>query len=123
MKEKINLIREHTEDSIAALNAYLDKMYELTDKFFNEKGELLENLKKDKKLESFLIRTRKDTVKYEEVRKKLINKDFSLTLKEINLIALSFLYCKESWKRQIESLQMAIEQSEKLIKELLDKES
>lgn len=123
MKEKINLIKEHIEDSVAALNAYLDKMYAFTDKYFNEEGKLLENLEKDEKLESFLIRTRKDITKYEKVRKKLINKNFDLTLKEINLIALSFLYCKESWKRQIESLQIAVEQGEKLIKKLMDKES
>lgn len=34
MVEKINLIRDNKDTTIAALNVYLDKIYKLTDDYF-----------------------------------------------------------------------------------------
>lgn len=54
MTEKQTLIEKNKEAIITALNAYLDKIYNLYETYFNENGSLKEGLTPDKKLESFI---------------------------------------------------------------------
>lgn len=120
MVEKINLIRDNKEAAIAALNVYLDKIYKLTDDYF-ENGKLKEGLTPDAKLEKFILELRDDANKFESVRRKLINSDFNLSLEEVNYVALGFVYMAESWQSQIKNLTLAVEQVQAIIKTLMIK--
>lgn len=122
MIEKINLIRDNRDAAIAALNTYLDRIYQLTDDYF-ENGKLKENLILNEKLEKFLLELRDDAVKFESVRRKLIDNDFNLSLTEINHIALGFVYIAESWGNQIKNLTAAKEQAQNIITILMEKSS
>lgn len=123
MKNKLSLIKEHKSDAIAALNAYLDKIYYLTDTFLDENGNLLEGLTYDEKPVNFVKSLTKDTQEYEKVRKKLIEDNFDLTLYEINLVGLSFYYLNQSWQKQIKQLLAAVEESNKIVEVLLKPQS
>lgn len=120
MVEKINLIRDNRDVAIAALNVYLDKIYKLTDDYF-EDGKLKEGLSSDAKLEKFILELRDDATKFESVRKKLIDNDFNLSLEEVNYIALGFVYMAESWRSQIKNLTLAVEQAQAITKVLMEK--
>lgn len=123
IEEKIQIIKEYKTSALAALNSYLDRIYDLTDKYFNEDGTLKEGLTRDEKLETFLLELKADAKKYEDVRKKIIDEDFNLSLKEINLIALSFVYVQTSWEKMINNLNAAIENTKLIISQLMDKKS
>ena len=120
MVEKINLIRDNRDAAIAALNVYLDKIYKLTDDYF-EDGKLKEGLSSDAKLEKFILELRDDAIKLESVRRKLIDNDFNLSLEEVNYIALGFVYMAESWRSQIKKLTLAVEQAQAITKVLMAK--
>lgn len=120
MVEKINLIRDNRDAAIAALNVYLDKIYKLTDDYF-EDGKLKEGLSSDAKLEKFILELRDDATKFESVRRKLIDNDFNLSLEEVNYIALGFVYMAESWQSQIKNLTLAVEQARTITKTLMAK--
>ena len=120
MVEKINLIRDNRDAAIAALNVYLDKIYKLTDDYF-EDGKLKEGLSSDAKLEKFILELRDDATKFESVRRKLIDNDFNLSLEEVNYIALGFVYMAESWQSQIKKLTLAVEQAQAITKVLMAK--
>lgn len=120
MIEKINLIRDNRDAAIAALNVYLDKIYNLTDSYFDN-GALKKELTPDEKLQNFLLELRDDAQKFEVVRKKIIDNDFNLSLKEINYVALAFTYLSESWQNQIKNLTTAREQAQQIIKILMGK--
>ena len=123
IEEKIQVVKEYKTSALAALNSYLDRIYDLTDKYFNEDGTLKEGLTRDEKLKTFLLELKADTKKYEDVRKKIIDEDFNLSLKEINLIALSFVYVQTSWEKMINNLNAAIENTKLIISQLMDKKS
>ena len=120
MVEKINLIRDNRDAAIAALNVYLDKIYKLTDDYF-EDGKLKEGLSSDAKLEKFILELRDDATKFESVRKKLVDNDFNLSLEEANYVALGFVYMAESWQSQIKNLTLAVEQARTITKTLMAK--
>lgn len=120
MVEKINLIRDNRDAAIAALNVYLDKIYKLTEDYF-EDGKLKEGLSSDAKLEKFILELRDDATKFESVRRKLINNDFNLSLEEVNYVALGFVYMAESWQSQIKNLTLAVEQARTITKTLMAK--
>ena len=120
MVEKINLIRDNRDAAIAALNVYLDKIYKLTDDYF-EDGKLKEGLSSDAKLEKFILELRDDATKFESVRRKLIDNDFNLSLEEVNYVALGFVYMAESWQSQIKNLTLAVEQARTITKTLMAK--
>ena len=123
IEEKIQVVKEYKTSALAALNSYLDRIYDLTDKYFNEDGTLKEGLTRDEKLETFLLELKADAKKYEDVRKKIIDEDFNLSLKEINLIAISFVYVQTSWEKMINNLNAAIENTKLIISQLMDKKS
>ena len=106
---KIELIKQYKETAIAALNSYLDSMYNLTDKYFDKEGKMLPLPKRNKKVENFIQEVRADTQRYESVRRKLIDENFDLSLYEINLVALSFNFTIETMKKQVENLTRTIE--------------
>lgn len=118
MIEKISLIKGNRDAAIAALNAYLDKIYNLIDDYF-ENGKLKEGLTPDEKLEKFILELHDDTIKFESVRRKLIDNDFNLSAVEINYIALSFVYITECWQSQIKNLTIAAQQSQEIAKTLM----
>lgn len=106
---KIDLIKKYRKSAIAALNSYLDSMYNLIDKYFDKEGKMLPLPEKNEKLENFILEVKSDTGKYEDVRRKLINEDLNLSLYEINLIALSFTFSIETMKKQVDNLTQTIE--------------
>lgn len=118
---KIELIKKYKETAIAALNSYLDSMYNLTDKYFDKEGKMLPLPERNEKVESFIKEVRTDTQKYESVRRKLIDENFDLSLYEINLIALSFNFTIETMKKQAENLTRTIEVLSDLVAALMAK--
>lgn len=118
MINKIYLIRDNKDAAIAALNNYLDRIYKLTEDYF-EDGKLKEGLTSDEKIEKFVLELRHDAEKYENVRRKLINNDFNLSLVEINHIALAFVYMVERWKNEVKLLSNTIIQANDIIKVLM----
>ena len=118
VEQKIEIVKEFNEAAIAALNSYLDSLYNMTDEYFDEKGNLIEGLTPDKKVEAFIKSLRDESVKFENVRRKLINKDFKLSLYEINLIAAAFVFVSGVWEKDIIKLQKAKEEADKVIKNL-----
>ena len=123
MEEKIQLIKENKDAAVAALNSYLDKIYNLTDRYFTEDNQLKEGLTKDEKLEKFLMELRNDASKYESVRRKLIDENYDLSLKEINYIALAFTYVSATWQTMIKNLTKAIEETKPIVSKLMEKKS
>lgn len=121
IEEKIQIIKNYKSSAVAALNSYLDRIYDLTDKYFNEDNTLKEGLTEDTKLETFLLELKKDASNYEEVRRKLIDDNFDLSLKEINFIALSFVYVHTSWEKQVENLNRSIKDIKQIISQLMEK--
>lgn len=123
IEEKIQIIKNYKSSAVAALNSYLDRIYDLTDKYFNEDNTLKEGLTEDTKLETFLLELKKDASNYEEVRRKLIDDNFDLSLKEINFIALSFVYVQTSWEKQVENLNRSIKDIKQIISQLMEKKN
>ena len=123
MEEKIQLIKENKDAAIAALNSYLDKIYNLTDQYFTEDNQLKEGLTKDEKLEKFLIELKNDASKYESVRRKLIDENYNLSLKEINYVALAFTYVSATWQTMIKNLTKAIEETKLIVSKLMEKKN
>lgn len=123
MEEKIQLIKENKDAAVAALNSYLDKIYNLTDQYFTEDNQLKEGLTKDEKLEKFLIEFRDDASKYESVRRKLLDENYDLSLKDINYVALAFTYVSATWQTMVKNLTKAIEETKPIVSKLMEKES
>lgn len=123
MEEKIQLIKENKDAAVAALNSYLDKIYTLTDQYFTKDNQLKEGLTKDEKLEKFLIELKNDASKYESVRRKLIDENYDLSLKEINYVALAFTYVSATWQTMIKNLTKAIEETKLIVSKLMEKKN
>ena len=123
MEEKIQLIKENKDAAVAAINSYLDKIYNLTDQYFTEDNQLKEGLTKDEKLEKFLIELKNDASKYESVRRKLIDENYDLSLKEINYVALAFTYVSATWQTMIKNLTKAIEETKLIVSKLMEKKN
>ena len=123
MEEKIQLIKENKDVAVAALNSYLDKIYDLTDKYFTEDNQLKEGLTKDEKLEKFLMELKNDASKYESVRRKLLDENYDLSLKEINYVALAFTYVSTTWQTMIKNLTKAIEETKPIVSKLMEKKN
>lgn len=123
MEEKIQIIKENRDAAIAALNSYLDKIYNLTNQYFTEDNQLKEGLTKDEKLEKFLMELRNDASKYESVRRKLLDENYDLSLKEINYVALAFTYVSATWQTMIKNLTKAIEETKPIVSKLMEKKN
>lgn len=123
MEEKIQLIKENKDAAVAALNSYLDKIYNLTDQYFTEDNQLKEGLTKDEKLEKFLIELKNDASKYESVRRKLLDENYDLSLKDINYVALAFTYVSATWQTMVKNLTKAIEETKPIVSKLMEKKN
>lgn len=123
MEEKIQLIKENKDAAVAAINSYLDRIYNLTNQYFTEDNQLKEGLTKDEKLEKFLIELKNDASKYESVRRKLIDENYDLSLKEINYVALAFTYVSATWQTMIKNLTKAIEETKPIVSKLMEKKN
>lgn len=116
-EHKIELIKEHQSDSIAGINALLDRLYELKE-YTNEHSEIKTELEADDQWKNYILGMVKDITKYEKLRQKLINGDFNFTTVEINDVALIYFYLQTSWTKQIEMLEKAKDEAGNLFKEL-----
>lgn len=117
--EKIKVITENSEVIKASINAYLDSIYELSEKYFDSEGKLLEGLPSDQKSLDFINSIKDDAPKYENLRRKIIDGDFNLSLSEIALCGLSVIFMKVQFERQINKLEQARLRSEDIIKDLM----
>ena len=122
VERKIEMVKEYVESAVAALNSYLDSLYNMTDQYFDENGKLIDGLEPDEKVEKFIKSLRDDAEKFENVRHKLINKDFNLSLYEINLIAAAFVFVSGVWEKDIGKLKKAKKEADRVIKNLTSKE-
>ena len=104
---KIDVIREHKDDFVAALNAYLDRMYGMTETYLEENGDVKDFLSADEKLENFVKELKEDEEKYEKVRRKILDNDFELSPTEIQLAGLAMAYCIIRFDKHIEEVQIA----------------
>ena len=118
--KKISVIKDNKDAVIAALNNYLDKIYNLTDAFFDGDN-LKKGLTSDVKLEKFILELKDDAKKYENVRQKIVNNDFNLSVIETNYVALSFVYMAERWGSEIKKLETAKTEIQSLINILMEK--
>lgn len=114
VQEKINVIKEHKADFISALNAYLDSMYNMTDSYLDENGDLKDFLEPDEKAQAFVKELLDDEKKYENVRQKILNDDFELSLYEINLAGLAMAYVAIRFSNLIEALNKTKDQATEL---------
>ena len=107
INKKIYMIQQNKEAAIAALNNYLDYIYHLHDLFFEENDQLKEGLERDEQAENLILSTKDQADRFENIRQKLINDDFNLSLTEINYIALGFLFSSIRMKKRIKDLETA----------------
>lgn len=107
--KKIFVIQGDKEATIAALNSYLDYIYNLHEMFFDENNRLRDGLQTEPELENIIISSKENAAKFEKVREKLINDDFNLSLLEINYIALAYYYARTRMEITIKNLTKAIE--------------
>lgn len=87
LEEKREIVSENKDVSIAALNAVLDRIYDLKD--MREQRKTAESEMEIKLFDELEY----DSSKYENVRAKLLKSDFNLSLAEINYVALAFYFC------------------------------
>ena len=110
-EEKIEFIKANKALAVAALNTYLDAIYDLTDDFCDEEGNRKAVLPSNPEVEDFLNEVGAGAREYENVRQKLNNDDFNLSTLEINYIALAFLYVTISIKREMDKIQKTYTQA------------
>lgn len=134
IETKIEKIKAEKESAIEALNLYLDSIYNMTDKFFDNQiqevdGEkkvvrvLKEGLEPDEKIEGFVKELNSDASAYEKVRGKLLSDDFNLSLTEIARIGLAFTFAGIVIQKRVEESQKALAQIKATIDVLMEGET
>lgn len=124
MTKKQILIKDNKEAVIAAINAYLDKIYNSYETFFSEDGKLKEGLTPDEKVESFVKDLKNNQAPiYESVRRKIIDDDFNLSGREIAYVNSTLIYIYSYWEEQIKFLTKAKEEISELIKNMRVKDT
>lgn len=118
MEEKIKLVLDNKDAALAAVESYLDKMYDLTSMFLDE-GELKEGLPRDEKAESFIKSLLDDEKNLEGIRRKLIDFPDTLDIVDVNRIGLAFFFCAENLRKQSEQLAAAQKTAEEISKAIL----
>lgn len=121
LTEKQEVIKKNKDEAIAALDRYLDCLYNTTEAAFDEEGVLKSNLSISEKAKGFLKELKDDEIKYEKVRRKILDGDFNLSLTEINLVALSFMFASIRMEKMVENYQKAREDLKVLIESLMSK--
>lgn len=132
LEEKITLIKNSKDSVVAALNAYLDRIYNLTDPFFKNNelvdvsniNEILnkngEEVGDTKNFLDFIKSFRNSTNDFENVRKKILSDDFNLSAKDISYVEIAFTYTGTVFNRKIKELQEAINLNNEILKKLSD---
>lgn len=134
IETKIEKIKAEKESAIEALNLYLDSIYNMTDRFFDNQiqevdGEkkvvrvLKEGLEPDEKIEGFVKELNSDASAYENVRGKLLSDDFNLSLTEIARIGLAFTFAGIVIQKRVEESQKALAQIKTTIEVLMEGET
>lgn len=123
MEKKIQIIKDNNEVVKESINAYLDSIYELTEKFFDEEGNLKEGLPSDEKAENFIKSIKEDAPRYESLRRKIIDKDFNLSLTEIAMCGLSLMFMRVQFENQIKRMEEVKQKLENIIEIVMDKET
>lgn len=124
MLEKSKMISENRELIKAALNAYLDKIYSLCNKYFDENDNLKEGLTSDVKAEEFLKRMKNEIApKLENVREKIIQNDLSFSEFEITYLRAALIFVDGCWEEQIRDRLQARKEIKPLIKILESSET
>lgn len=118
--KKILVIQENKSAVLAALNSYMDYIYNLHDTFFEDNGDLKEGLSHDNQIEELITSSKDRLTVFENIREKITANDFNLSLVEINYIGLAFLFTSLSFKKQLENLQRAIELSDSIYNSLTE---
>lgn len=118
LNEKREIVSKNKDPSIAALNAVLDDYYDLISPVLNEKGNVKTALFKDSKAEQFAVGIQNDTLKYEELRKKIQNNE-ELSEKEISLLGVAFYFILTKTKRLISDLEKSIPLYEELVQDFI----
>lgn len=130
LEEKRTLVKDNKDSAVAAINAYLDKIYNLTDPFF-ENNEIIDTSKvndilsktnekvddSDKFL-NFIKSCRNSVDKFEKVRLKILSNDFNLSAEEICYVELAFTYTGVIFNKKIKELQKALSLNEEILQKL-----
>lgn len=122
-EKKIECIKENVDAAVAAVTFYLDAIYIIKEKFLNEDGTLREELPKDEKAENFVKSIQHDATLFENIRRKLLDKDFNLSLAEISRVGLCFFFMREQMSKQVETLNEGIAKANSLVEKLIDSSS
>lgn len=110
LEEKIEVIKQNKDACIAALEAVIDTLFNVTDPVWQvDKDGNLDLGLKDKKALATAISLREDIDKYDPIRLKLKKDDFNLSVKEVAYISIAFFFCGERARNQIESMTKAKE--------------
>lgn len=134
IETKIEKIKVEKESAIEALNLYLDSIYNMTDRFFDNQIQeidgqekvvrvLKEGLEPDEKIEGFVKELNSDAKAYENVRGKLLSGDFNLSLTEIARIGLAFTFAGIVIQKRVEESQKALAQIKTTIDVLMEGET
>ena len=126
MAEKIELIKEHKTDTLAALSVYITHVYDMSNPFFNKNGELIQDAIKtetDEEYIKFIKSFRQSVREFETLEAKIKKNDFNLSLLEIDRIALVFQYMEEVFKKQLQQTEWAIAECKKVSDQLMETES
>lgn len=125
MAEKIELIKEHRTDTLAALSVYITHIYDMSNPFFNKNGELIQDAIKtetDEEYIKFIKSFRQSVREFEMLEAKIKKNDFNLSLLEIDQIALVFQYMEEVFKTQLQQTEWAISKCKKVSDQLMETE-
>lgn len=120
LEEKIELIKENKEPTIAALNSVIDTILNFTDPITNERGKVKTSLFNNQKAEETAVQLREDVHKYEPIRRKLIDSDFNLSSSEIGYIIAAYVFVIERAKNQIEAMAKAHALMSNLVQKLCE---
>lgn len=134
IETKIEKIKVEKESAVEALSLYLDSIYNMTDKFFDNQIQeidgkekvvrvLKEGLDSDPKIEKFVQELNNDASEYEKVRVKLQNGDFNLSLPEIARIGLAFTFSALVIEKRINESQKALTSIKSIIDLLMEGET
>ena len=120
LNKKLFAVQQNRGAAIAALDSYLDYIYDLHDKFFEENDQLKEGLVHDQRAEDLITSSKNNANKFESVRRKLLDNDFNLSLLEINYIGLAFFFTSSRMRARVKELETAIREINDVVAVLME---
>lgn len=88
--------------------------------FFNEDNTLKEGLTHDERAEDLILSSKANAKIFESIRRKLKDKDFNLSLFEVNYIGLAFFFASSRMKNRIKELETSIKEIDDLVAILME---